>query len=368
MLIFDAHLDLSMNALEWNRDLTRPIAEVRRREEGRTDKVDRARGTVTLPEMRRGQVGLCVATQIARAVEPGNPLPGWYSPQIAWAQTQGQLAWYRAMEEAGLQPLFGDIDSELEHEVGFLSVRQMLSRGEQVDAIFAGSDATAHGVYDALREAGIRIPGDISVASFNDTAFKGKVAYVSPAVDQTMRTFQAEALVSNDDRRLKPGFFAKGVILTKKDEGVLAVPDTAVSTLAGVSSVYVIRNCKILQQQVTLGVRQGDLWEIVEGLKGDETLANSRLNELATGVTVRTGSGEPIVNAWVLLEGVGAWAVSDRNGRFLMDRLPTGEHHFLARAPDGTEGEATATVPGGVVDIAIGPAPKAPARKRADRK
>ncbi len=101
MLIFDAHLDLSMNALEWNRDLTRPVAEIRRREEGRTDKVDRAKGTVSLPEMRRGQVGLCVATLIARFVKPDNPLPGWHSPEIAWAQTQGQLAWYRAMEEAG---------------------------------------------------------------------------------------------------------------------------------------------------------------------------------------------------------------------------------------------------------------------------
>jgi len=101
MLIFDAHLDLSMNALEWNRDLTRSVAEIRAREAGRVDKVDRARGTVALPDMRRGQVGLCVATLIARAVSPGNPLPGWHSPEIAWAQTQGQLAWYRAMEEAG---------------------------------------------------------------------------------------------------------------------------------------------------------------------------------------------------------------------------------------------------------------------------
>jgi membrane dipeptidase len=101
MLIFDAHLDLSMNALEWNRDLTRPLEEVRRREAGRTDKPDRTRGTVTFPEMRRGQVGLCVATLIARYVAPDNPLPGWHSPEIAWAQTQGQLAWYRAMEEAG---------------------------------------------------------------------------------------------------------------------------------------------------------------------------------------------------------------------------------------------------------------------------
>src|ERR1051326_2734658 len=101
MLIFDAHLDLSMNALEWNRDLSRPISEIRQREQGLTDKKDRAKGTVSFPEMRRGGIGLCVATQIARYVKPGNPLPGWHSPEQAWAQTQGQLSWYRAMEEKG---------------------------------------------------------------------------------------------------------------------------------------------------------------------------------------------------------------------------------------------------------------------------
>ena len=104
MLIFDAHLDLSMNALEWNRDLTRSAAEVRRREDGMTDKVDRGNGTVTLPDMRRGRVGLCVATMIARSA-PGKSLlkqlPGFSSPEIAWAMTQGQLSWYRAMEDAG---------------------------------------------------------------------------------------------------------------------------------------------------------------------------------------------------------------------------------------------------------------------------
>ena len=101
MLIFDAHLDLAMNALEWNRDLTRPIEQIRQREVSLTDKPDRGRGTVSFPAMRRGGVGLCVATQIARFVKPSNPLPGWHSPQQAWAQTQGQLAWYRAMEAAG---------------------------------------------------------------------------------------------------------------------------------------------------------------------------------------------------------------------------------------------------------------------------
>src|SRR5687767_10085024 len=101
MLIIDAHLDLAMNALEWNRDLTRRLEEIRARERDLTDKPDRGRGTVSFPEMRRGNVGLCVATQIARYVKHGNPLPGWHSPEQAWAQTQGQLAWYRAMEGRG---------------------------------------------------------------------------------------------------------------------------------------------------------------------------------------------------------------------------------------------------------------------------
>ena len=66
MLILDAHLDLAMNAIEWNRDLTQPLESVRAREAHRKDRPDRGRGTVTLPEMRRAGIGLCVATQIAR--------------------------------------------------------------------------------------------------------------------------------------------------------------------------------------------------------------------------------------------------------------------------------------------------------------
>jgi len=100
-LIFDAHLDLSMNALEWNRDLRWTVDEIRASERGMADKPDRGRGTVSFEAMRRGNVGICVATLIARFVRPGNQIPGWHSQQQAWAQTQGQLAWYRAMEEAG---------------------------------------------------------------------------------------------------------------------------------------------------------------------------------------------------------------------------------------------------------------------------
>ncbi|NER18947.1 dipeptidase [Spongiivirga citrea] len=101
MFIFDAHLDLAMNALEWNRDLTWPVADIRASEKGMTDKPDRANNTVSLPAMRKGNIGLCVATQIARYVKKNSELPGWNSPNQAWAQTQGQLAWYEEMERVG---------------------------------------------------------------------------------------------------------------------------------------------------------------------------------------------------------------------------------------------------------------------------
>src|ERR1700754_1525533 len=109
MLIIDAHLDLSKNAMEWNRDLRLSVDVIRGREKGLHDKPDRAKGTVSLPELRKGGIGLVVATQIARFVAPEKPLPGWHSRWQAWAQTQGQLAWYKAMEEAGEMTMIHDL-------------------------------------------------------------------------------------------------------------------------------------------------------------------------------------------------------------------------------------------------------------------
>lgn len=134
-------------------------------------------------------------------------------------------------------------------------------------------------------------PVDFAVEAFPGKTFSGKIAYVSPAVDQTTRTFVVEAMVDNAARLLKPGFFAKGAVQTRIDDDVLAVPEEAISTLAGVSTVYVLDGGKARQQQVTLGERQGDVVEVIAGLKGDETLASTNLSQLATGTSVRTGRG-----------------------------------------------------------------------------
>lgn len=113
--IIDAHLDLSMNAMEWNRDLKKSISEIRQREKGLTDKPDRGNGVVNFEELHKGNIGLVVATQIARYISPDNPLPGWHSPEQAWAHTQAQRAWYKEMERCGELKSITDLESLDQH-------------------------------------------------------------------------------------------------------------------------------------------------------------------------------------------------------------------------------------------------------------
>ena len=107
MFAIDAHLDLATNAISLNRDLTKSVQTIRNHEKqlGLTDTPDRGHGTVALPELRNGNVGLVVATIISR-YSAGKPsasihLTGWNSPEQAYAFGQAQLAWYRVMEDKG---------------------------------------------------------------------------------------------------------------------------------------------------------------------------------------------------------------------------------------------------------------------------
>jgi len=103
MLVGDAHLDLAMNAVLWNRDLALSAHETRQleRDAGMTDK-GRAAGTVGLPDLRAGEIGLVFATVIARKNHGQNARIDFRTHEIAYAQAQGQLAYYRELERQGI--------------------------------------------------------------------------------------------------------------------------------------------------------------------------------------------------------------------------------------------------------------------------
>lgn len=75
----------------------------------------------------------------------------------------------KAMEDAGLTPRQSEIHSEDDAEIGYLGTKSLLASKPQLTAIFAGNDPSAHGVYKALRDSGMKIPDDMSVAGCNDT-------------------------------------------------------------------------------------------------------------------------------------------------------------------------------------------------------
>jgi membrane dipeptidase len=100
MLLIDAHLDLAMNALNWNRNLDLTVQEIRQAEAGMDEK-GRGRGTVSLPELRAAEVFVSLATVIDRTARPGSPASGSACQEISYAKAQGQLAYYRVLEAQG---------------------------------------------------------------------------------------------------------------------------------------------------------------------------------------------------------------------------------------------------------------------------
>ena len=93
-----------------------------------------------------------------------------------WFIGDNDLPWYarcaqgyrEGMTGAGLQLRFSEIHSD-DRELGYLAMRSILSQREPVTAVMAGSDQIARGVYEALNQAGLRIPNDICVTGFNDS-------------------------------------------------------------------------------------------------------------------------------------------------------------------------------------------------------
>ena len=111
-LIFDAHLDLSLNALQLNRDLTLSLDELNTREKGMTDLRCRGRGVITVPELRDAGAAICLATVLARWNPKSIPTDGFrrvdldYATQeIAGSVAFGQASYYTYLEDSGHLPV-----------------------------------------------------------------------------------------------------------------------------------------------------------------------------------------------------------------------------------------------------------------------
>jgi len=162
MLIVDAHLDLAWNALQWNRNIQHSVYTIRTGESSLSG-AGRGQGTVALPEMRQGRIALCFATLLARSTGRAIQNVDYSSPYQAYAVAQGQLAYYRALHEAGKVRLIVNKKELDEHLDSWLAWEQDVSRAQPTLGLVISMESADPILLPeqlpAWKEAGLRIIG-----------------------------------------------------------------------------------------------------------------------------------------------------------------------------------------------------------------
>ena len=127
----------------------------------------------------------------------------------------------------------------------------------------------------------------VSVSTYPDRSFAGRVARVSPNVSQQSRTLTVEAEVENNENLLKPGQFATIRVLLPQSDPATLVPASAVKTDGTTARVFVVKDGVAHERLVATGQTDGGLIEIKGNVSADELVATSNVDQLADGVPVR---------------------------------------------------------------------------------
>jgi len=132
----------------------------------------------------------------------------------------------------------------------------------------------------------------LKVDAYPEENFQGEVTKVSEVVDPATRTLPIEITIPNPDHRLKSGMFARiRIIASQLKERLVILQDGLVQEL-GVSYVFVVEDHTAKKKKVTLGVKEDNKVEILEGLKegqkviifGQQGLKDGSSVEIADGI------------------------------------------------------------------------------------
>ena len=128
---------------------------------------------------------------------------------------------------------------------------------------------------------------DLRVEAYPGETFRGRLERINPSVSSETRTFEIEALVTNSDGRLKPGFFVEGSLPSEIEERALTIPPEAVNYRYGVYKVFFVNGDKVEEREVKPGQQQESRIEILEGLRAGDRVAVPVRGQLSNGDTVR---------------------------------------------------------------------------------
>lgn len=116
----------------------------------------------------------------------------------------------------------------------------------------------------------------VTLRSYPDRAFEGKVTWVSEVLDEKTRTLKVRIELDNRERLLKPGSFARVRLKTVGDENAIVVPAAAIQRQKSESIVFVDAGGGLYKRrEIKVGARSPDAVEIADGLQAGEVVVTS---------------------------------------------------------------------------------------------
>ena len=206
--------------------------------------------------------------------------------QLVSSEASEKLAEKKLADATIRAPFPGAIKTRDVHPGEYLRVQSpvmVIVRTDQLRARLAVPERWAGWVKDGAMV-------DLHVEAFPGETFHGKISRINPAVAQDSRTFEAEALLTNLDGRLKPGFFVQASIPSEKEEKTIFLPERAVNYRYGVYKVFLLNGNRVSEHQIRPAGQtedeRGRRFEVAEGLKPGDRVAVAISGDLHDGATV----------------------------------------------------------------------------------
>lgn len=109
--------------------------------------------------------------------------------------------------------------------------------------------------------------------------YTGKVFAIEPGINAQTRTLQIKALAANENNELRPGSFTKVSLVLSNVENAILVPNEAIIPVLKGKTVFISKNGKAKQVEVSSGTRTDENILINSGLAiGDTVLTTGAMS------------------------------------------------------------------------------------------
>jgi RND family efflux transporter MFP subunit len=126
-------------------------------------------------------------------------------------------------------------------------------------------------------------PAKVEVDAFPGETFGGRVARVAPVLDPATRTAQIEVEIPNPGTRLKPGMYARVILIIEQRANALTVPSNALVNLEGRRGVFLAQNNTAAFRPVTVGIEDPARVEVLNGVTDGDRVVTTGAAALQNG-------------------------------------------------------------------------------------